>query len=230
MSATTFPERIIVDLLNLGITAISADTDLLDDILGALSAGELTKAKDYWGDHPPSVVTGYARFNNPFPIVAVVLSSDPNLQDYIGLGEEAALDGDDNVEGFLFKRRMKGVYTVYVYADHPDVTLWYYRIVRRILNVGVKYMIANGFEDPSFDGADLAPDPRYTPDNVFVRRLTVSGEYEEEWDDTDALYTAINGANEAFLTSDGTLSVLHEDQSEDAEEGVHPILESDIES
>ena len=212
MSATIVPSRILYNALQLGITAITADTDLLDDIL-ALEDEELGKAKTYWTTHPPSVVDGYARFDKPFPILAIVLSGDSNLQDYLGVGEEALLDEDDIVVGELFKRRMLGTFTIFVYADHPDVCLWYYQIARRILNVAVPYMIARKFEDPKLDGADLAPDPRYMPDNIFVRRITIAGEYEEEWDTSDSLWTAINGAATQRLGDAGKVNVFREDVS-----------------
>tara|TARA_Y100000034_G_scaffold124562_1_gene172902 strand:- start:581 stop:1273 length:693 start_codon:yes stop_codon:yes gene_type:complete len=230
VSATAIPSRDIMALVKLGIAAISASAALLDDILGDLTTAELAKAKTYWGTNPPTMVHGYARFNQPFPILALALTGDSNQQDYIGVGEEALLDGSDDLEGFLFKRRMRATYTLFVYADHPDVCFWYYRIVRRILNVGVRYLIDKGFDDPAFDGADLAPDTRYMPDNVFVRKLTIVGEYEEEWDDNDALWVAINGTADTHLTGDGTVDIMHEDQYTTANQGVQPTLDSEMDS
>lgn len=220
MSVDLLPERIILDLLQLGVAAITADTALLDPILSTLSAAELAEAKTYWTAHPPEVKQGYARLDWVFPAYAVTLSADDPLQDYIGNYEEELLsDPDEDLEGDISGQRITGRFTVYIYAEHPDICAWYYRVLRRICNVGITYLIANGLDDPKLQGADLAPDPRYTPDNLFVRRLTISVEYQEQWTNQDALWLAVNGTPEEFITDPDSISVHHKDIVVDGRRG-----------
>lgn len=205
------PERIILSAMKTGVAAISANVDLLDSILATLDAPELQKAKDYWTQHPPTVLMGYPRESSPFPCYALTLSSDDNLQDYVGLSEEALIGMDDEKEGNVLHRRITGRFTVFIYTEHPDTCAWYYRVLRRVMNVAVQRLIKAGLEEPVLGGADLAPDPRYTPENLYVRRLTLQVEYLEEWTDQDALWQALNDDPEEFLSADGTIEVKHED-------------------
>jgi hypothetical protein len=223
VSTNALPERAILSALRTGIEAISHDLDLLDGILrGSITDAEIGKARTYWTDHPPNVVMGFARSDTPFPCYAVTLASDETNQDYVGQGEEADfINGEpaEGIEGNLFKRRLKGAFAIYVYTEHPDVCVWYYRVARRILSVATRYFVTNDLDEPMMQGADLAPDPRYTPENLFVRRLTLTLEYEESWDDHDALWEAFYGeGSEQRLTANGTLVIAHEDSGG----GVHP--------
>jgi hypothetical protein len=192
------PERVILTLLNAGINAIEATPALLDPILSSVGAAELTKAKTLFASNRPTLVLGYPRAGASLPCYAVVLTSDEILQDYIGMGDEAYLDAVPAQLGSKFKRRVRGTFTVFVYGEHPDWTVWLYRVGRRILNMGARYLETQGLQDPVISGADLAPDLRYSPENTYVRRLTLTVEYEDGWDDTDGLWIALNGAIEPF--------------------------------
>lgn len=213
------PETTIRNLLRDGVAAITANVALLDDILSGLSADDLTACKGYWATNPLTIVSGYARSEGPFPVCAVTLAEESIMQDYVGYGEEAYIDtlGSGDRDGRAFKRRITGVYGLHLYAEHPDVCAWYYRIVRRILNVGAARLISAGLTEPTMQGAEHMPDTRYTPDQLFMRRVNLTVEYEEVWTDRDSLATALSLTEDA-LTEDGTLNVRHED----ADGGVVP--------
>jgi len=220
MSTVGLPQRIVLEVLRTGVAAVSANTAVMDSILQDLSAGELTKAKAFWASHPPTVVQSFARFGDtPFPILALTLSGDDTAQDFLGQGDMALLDDDDYTVGSQFRSVDMATFTVFVYAEHPDVVVWYYKIVKRILKMGFLRMIQAGLHDPTLDGADVQPDPRYIPENVFIRRISVKVEYEDIWDDSDSLWVALNGDPETFLTSSGSVTIAHED----ADGGVTPI-------
>jgi len=210
ISTPTVPEQVIAALMKAGITAINDDGTVLDDILGDLSANDLTTAKARWASNPPSVVSGYARTNMPFPVWAIVLMNETIIGDYVGMGEEAYIGGGVK-DGNVSKRRVQGQFGLFVYAEHPDLCSWWYRVLRRILNVGHEWLIDKGLNDPMLVGTELAPDPRYTPENLFTRRLTLQVEYEERWRDQDALAVALLPIAEEYLTSDGDLDIAHED-------------------
>lgn len=224
MSHVVLPERTILTLLQTGVDAISADLlgsdpgeTVLDDILDTLDDAEKTKARAYYGEHPPSIIQGYPRVDAPFPLFALVLTGDQESHRYLGTGEHDAPSGfgsdDPEVIGTKdhaeFNQWTEATFGIFVYAEHPDLCAWYYRILRRIMNVGIRFLVKEGLDNPTISGAELAPDPRYTPDNLFVRRLTLKVEYDEEWRDDDALWLAINGPPEPFITSADQLQVRH---------------------
>tara|TARA_Y100000034_G_scaffold136543_1_gene213725 strand:- start:4439 stop:5119 length:681 start_codon:yes stop_codon:yes gene_type:complete len=210
------PEEILVTILKSGVEAVSADLSILGEILTNLHPNDLQQAKDYWEEHPPNVVSGYARGDSAWPVIAVTLTGEQIQQDYIGLGEEALFigDGDDKV-GRRYKRRLTGQYGIHIYTEHPSVCAWYYRVIRRFLNVGIETMIRRGMQDPVMAGQDLAPDPRFVPENVFVRRLTITVEYEEAWESTSGLAEALLENSERYLAAAGELNIHHEDAGGD---------------
>jgi len=211
MSATN-PEQRIRAVLVQGVAAVSANLSLLDSILEDLSANDLASVKAFWADHPPTVLSGYARSEGPFPCIAITLVSEEITQDYIGVGQEARFLGSPAVKnGTQYKRRVTGTYGVMIYAEHPDIVSCYYRVARRILNVGVWRMLEGGLNEAIFSGADLMPDAKYAPDNLFVRRINVTTEYEETWTDTDALALALQTTIEQYLSSSGRLDLFHVD-------------------
>lgn len=219
------PERVIYRLLRLGVDAITEDLGIslpgetvIDDILRQLEDdAEKAKARAYWAEHPPDVVQNYPRMGiNTFPLYAVTLTSESDEKDYIGVGEHDTLDDNDVKIGRQFSQWTAGKFTIYVYAEHPDICAWYYRILRRIVLAGFPYMVKHGLDKPTLDGSDLVPDPRYTPDNMFVRRLTVRTEYDETWTANDRLWLAINAGvgpleSEEFITDPTQIEVKHED-------------------
>lgn len=202
------PERVIIRLLRMGIDAVG-DTEL-DSILDTLATPERDIAKAEWANRPPTVVMGYPRDGLPFPSYVLTLAGDEPQQDYVGFGEESLFDDDDDDHpvGNQFAQRIKATFALWVYTEHPDTNVWYYRIARRILNVGRRYLITQGLGEPEIRGAELGPDPAHHPENLFIRRLTLSVNYLEQWTDQDALWTAINGTPEAIAA---TVNAFHED-------------------
>lgn len=220
------PERIIYRALELGIGAISANLTILDRILGLHleDTTEQGKARTIWQDTPPKLILGYPRTEAIFPCFAITLANDKPMQHRVGKGEKlAVIGGGMDFNASSYSQRISSTYMILVYATHPDVCTWYYRVARRIMNVATYYLINNGLTEPEIDGQDLVPDPRYTPEHVFVRRLSLTIQYEETWTDQDALWDALN--NPGYPSGRGTsIEVLHEDQPGG---GVHPYTPED---
>lgn len=222
MATVSLPQRIVLEVLRVGVAAVSANTAVLDPILEDLTAAELTKAKAFWTSHPPTVVQSFARFGDtPFPIVALTLAADGTTQDFLGQGDMALLDDDDFTIGSEFRSLDTATFTIFVYAEHPDVVVWYYKVIKRILKMGFLRMVNAGLHDPTMDGADVQPDPRYIPENVFIRRVSLKVEYEDIWNNSDSLWIALNGDPEDFLSDAGSVTIAHED----ADGGFQPIDE-----
>ncbi len=62
-------------------------------------------------------------------------------------------------------------YHILVYAEHPDVTSYYYAIAKSIILSSFGFFEDRGLFDIRLSGQDLAPDPRYMPEHAFARRL-----------------------------------------------------------
>ncbi len=206
------PERVILRLLRLGVEALTANPSEIDRILGndLEDASEVSKARAAWEDQPPRVVLGYPRDTTYLPCFAVTLGSDRTDTEFVGLGDESWLDDVDDVIGNRFKRRNSSSFAIYIYTMHPDMAAWYYRLCREIVNVGSQYLSSQGLDDPMLDGAELVPEARQEADHVFVRRLTLTVSYCEEWTDQGPLWEALNGPGFPAGTAT-TIEVHHED-------------------
>lgn len=227
MPDSRVPELTIRTLLTLGRDAVTANPSILDFILQGAEAADLTSLKAHWAKHPPTILTGYARSEGPFPAWAVVLMGDNPNQDYLGLGERLEdTDLDELFDDEVGRVRTSGVFGIHVYAQHPDVCLAHYRVLRYILNLGRKWLIGRGLQEPQLTGAELAPDPRYLPDQLFVRRLTLTVEFEETWKADDAVAAALYTPT-VRLSPEGGLRIAHEDADVDGDGlpdgGIHPI-------
>lgn len=195
-SKNLVPGRVIARLLASGVNAISANVALLDTIIGEQleDDDERTKMRTAWSSYPPVVVQNYPRANTTIPCYAVTLMADRTVSDRIGKGEHAWFDDADVEQGTQWSQRVQGTFGVHVFTTHPDLCSWWYRVARRIILSGFQYLQDNSLDDPQIDGQDLLPNTQYTSEHMFVRRLTLTVEYEETWTDQDALWTALNGA------------------------------------
>lgn len=177
-----FIERIIYRILTNEIEAFKSDPAAFEAFIysGTKSTDEAAKARAYFELHPPTVIHGFPRTDSVFPCIAIVLAGEGIAQDYIG---EDAYNTDENGMMFLDSdgmamdmhvRRWNHNFDALIYADHPDICLYYYNLARQILMAGKNEFIRNDYDQVSFTGADLAPDPRYSPEFLFLRRLGIS--------------------------------------------------------
>ena len=163
-----------------------------------LSAAEAAKARVYFAGgtidgteieaRPPTLVHGYARQGGPFPCWALTLGSERTASAYIGddapmLDEDGGLYYDPETGDVVDpkERRMAYTFNILTIADHPDVTVWYYQLLKSILMSRYRLVPDNELDDLDLSGQDMAPDPRFLPSDVFARVLTVSIEYDECW-------------------------------------------------
>jgi hypothetical protein len=164
-----------------------------------LTAAEAAKLRLYFaggtnsdGDtieaQPPILVHGYPRVDGPFPCWALTLGAETIEQDYLGkdapfLDSEGELHFDarsgDVVDPKV--RRLQYRYEILIITDHPDITVYYYHLLKLILMAGQRDLEASNVEDMGLSGADMVPDPRYLPPGVFARILTVIVSGDETW-------------------------------------------------
>lgn len=119
---------------------------------------------------PPRVVLSYPRTGAQFPCYAIVMSSESESDSF--LGDHVGADSEEGIEftGEMFS----AAFTVFVYAEHPDVTAYLYQLAKSIVSAGKKHLLASGVHSISMSGSELQPDEFYMPENMFVRQLKVS--------------------------------------------------------
>lgn len=184
-------ERVLFSVIQEGIARMDASPKLLRRLLTipGWEPAETAKLVDLWGTEKgkPQIFHGYARVGARFPAYAIVLSGEQEDQSYIG--ESAGLETTVSQAQDLVKeiedavghpveaaiQRWNFRYEIYTYAEHPEVCLAYYNVLRTIFMGAKRRLLVDGMETPTFSGQDLMPDPRYMPDNLFARQFSVSG-------------------------------------------------------
>ena len=212
------PEEHVRAAVELGWAAIEADPTILDGVLRGYAAEDLAKARGAVEDRRPRVHLGYPLVGAHPAGIAVVAVSDGDSGLYLGEGgqDEEAAPGELRT---VFRDRPAGSVALYVYVDNADVCLWWYRATRAVVNTARRHLRGLGLYSLKLAGTELAPQPPLKPGEVYLRRLTLSFEYEERWSDDSALWTAFYGGPQDERAS--TVTVLHEDQDSG---GVHPFV------
>lgn len=175
-------ERFIHTALKEGITTLQNNVDLLEDLFitqHGLSAAEFAAIRTLFAAKPPSVVHGYAHVEQKFPLYAIVLGSEGESQNFLGDDGGMVLEeGDEDYGADILTAVWTHSHDILVYAEHPDVTLYYYEIAKSILLAAGDYFNEQGMFQISLSGMDMAPDPRYVPEHLFLRRLTLKCQRE----------------------------------------------------
>jgi hypothetical protein len=183
-------QRYLYTALKTGIEAIAADPEILDNLFQeqySLSSTEMAAIKTYFDDNPVTIAHGYARSEDSFPRVCIVLAddteSDPYLGDDVGMvGDE--LDDEDEIDDEDYGADVTGsmwtaVFQLLCYAEgNPDVTIYLYEMVKDIIFAAIPYLKSVGLQKLGVSGGDMALDPQYVPGHLFARRVTFRCRYE----------------------------------------------------
>jgi len=244
---TPFVERIIFDRLTDGLQPFLDDPKLFERFLinGGLTAVEAANARTYFeGDaladpviepRPPHPIMGYARPGGPFPAWAITLGTEDTGDPYLG-DEASSLDDEGNMfvdeEGNLVDckiRRWNHRYDVFTYTDHGDVCLYYYQLAKHILVSGLTIFQAADLDNFGFSGAELAPDPRYLPPNIYVRRFSITLQADQDYslsaaDATGRRVSAVVSDDEALS---GALTPVQVEAIEAIRAGITTYFEGD---
>jgi hypothetical protein len=196
------PERILFEVINAGLEWYKDKPERFERFLQEdqeLSAEEAVKGKLYFGGgtnedgdtvpaKPPTLIHGYARTGGPFPCWALTLGAEVIETDFLGK-DAPFLDSDgehfvDSETGRIVDpkaRRMRYTYNIMVHADHPDICIYYYHLLKSIVMQSQDTLENRDVEELEFSGQDMAPDPRYLPSDMFTRLLQVIVRGDETW-------------------------------------------------
>ncbi len=179
-------QRYLYTAIQTGITAVASDPEILDNLFQEqydLSDTEMAAIKTHFTDNPITVSHGYARTADTFPRICIVLiddtESDPYMGDDVGvIGED---DEDEDHEDFgaeITGSIWTASFQLLCYAEHPDVTIYLYELVKDIMFAALPYLKSTGIQKLGISGGDLALDSQYTPPHLFARRVTFRCRYE----------------------------------------------------
>jgi hypothetical protein len=239
-------ERQVQDRLEARIEWYKADSRRFERMLleNGVGADEASRARSQFDDEPPAVIQGYARQGGVFPCVAIVLGVDENADDYLGedapfLGESDDPDAEDGLDYYRDEetgaildphmRRWNTRLDLYLYADHPDVTRYLYKLVKHILVSSRAHWHSLNFEEVTYSGAELAPDPRYLPADMFTRRFSMTFRYHDYYTDEGVVEKpseAVAAVDDGEMLSDA-LTAAEKAEMEDYPYGVTPYQEDD---
>lgn len=180
-------QRYLFEVLTLGVAEFLAKPVLIEDIFDqqyGLDASETAAVKEYFLENPPEVINGYARQDTKFPAIAIVLAGESESEDFLGYsGGQVEDDGDPLNHADIESAVWQHTYHIFSYADHPDVCLWYYEMVKTMIWSAMRALEAKGLMVMSMSGMELAPDPKYLPEHLFVRQLTFQCQREFQFVD-----------------------------------------------
>lgn len=187
-TAVVTPERIIRAVLKTEVDRLSAalagsttagDAERLIMHLFAPSAGAEAAADflTHFRRRPPDVVLNYPRSSAQPPLYAIVMNdeseSDTAIDDFVG----ETLTDEDGPAAEYRGAHWEGTFTVFVFAEHPEVVMYLYQLGKAIL-VGAKPVMERaGLVDIHFAGGDLSPDEAYIPESMYARALRVTAKY-----------------------------------------------------
>ena len=202
--------RYLHSIFTSGIAVILSDTSYLDELFlnnYELAPEELAAIKEYFQAHPPTVVNGYARQDNKFPVYAITLGGEGEAIKFVGDYAGEVVDPDDeyyrsDVSSAIWDHQ----YEILIYTEHPDVTAWYYEIAKYILLAGLPQLTDRGCFEFQLGGGDLAPDPKYLPAYLFARRLTFKAQREFQQIDRESRFAKAVRVGGIALDSSGSSS------------------------
>ena len=221
--------RFVHNILTAGVAAISADLTLLDDLFQAdylLTAAETAVIKTLWGTKPLKVINGYARRDSDFPVVAIALSGEAESQNFIGDDAPQIEDEDDPYDGADVESAIwQHNYDLLIYTHHPDVTAYYYEIVKSILLAGYDALTGKDCFEYKLSGMDLAPDPGYLPDNLYARKMAFS--CQREFQRIDRASLADKGTKTAGMHIDSAGRAGDVDDLGDVKTNITPYTDTE---
>lgn len=166
-------ERFFYTVIKEGMAKLRDRPSLIDYLFDQYDLGdtEIAAIKKAMVDLHPTVKHQYARLDDTFPVISIVLTGEDESDHVIG---DYAMQEDDGTE--VYTSFWKHRYDFLIYTENPDHTLYLYEMTKAI--VIAQDLGAAGIFETHFSGGDVAPDPRYVPEHLFVRRFSVEGQRE----------------------------------------------------
>lgn len=203
-------QRLLFRALERGIAILTETPDMVGDLFRTeygLPEGEVEGIQTLFEEQTPKVIFGYSGPDAVYPIYSVVMPAERESVKYIG-DDPGMIEDPEDIQfgteqvGSIWSHQ----YDILVMSRHPDATAYYYEIAKQILVTARDYFIEAGAFDMQLSGTDLAPDPRYQPEFVFVRRLSFQCSREFQRPIADSQFGKAFKVAGIFVDSDGSRS------------------------
>lgn len=174
--------RYIYNILKDGVQAITETPDILDELFQdnyELVSEEAEAIETYFLANGLNVYNGYPRKDTKFPSISIILGEENETEHFLNDSAGLITDEDSpNYRAEIFASMWKHSYRLLVITEHPDVTAYYYEIVKFIMLAGQDILADDGCLDFHLSGSELSPDPKYLPEHLFARQLIFSCQRE----------------------------------------------------
>lgn len=168
-------QRFLVSVLRSGLTEVSGDDRILEDLFQddyELTDTEFAAIKDIF-DTPPKVHHGYGRSEAEFPQYSLLLNNEQEVETYLGDDAGSVNDPEDEAYGAdILSSLWEHHFEILCYAEHPDVVLYMYEVGKSIMLASFPTLQEQGIYDMSLSGSELSPpEMAWLPEHIFGRRL-----------------------------------------------------------
>lgn len=175
-------ERLLFTLLVNGLAEIKANPELIDELFGPecfeLEATEVEAIKQLLVEQPPRVAHGYPQADGDFPVYSITLGSESEAIHFLAHDGGLITEEGDDFGAEKQTTIWDHVYNIFVYTEHPDVTVYYYHLAKLMLLRDQNFFNDKGMDRIDISGGDMAPNTSFLPAHLFVRRLTFKAQRE----------------------------------------------------
>ena len=122
----------------------------------------------------------------------------------IGTDADAHIECDaDGNRIDVHSRRWEHRFDLFVYANNADVCSWLYGYLKETCLRARSAWVQADLDEIQLSGAELAPDPRYLPADIYVRRFSISCRSDSPY--AESLHPGIGPGTTAggMFTDDG---------------------------
>jgi hypothetical protein len=213
-------ERLIFDVISAGVAEYVRDRRKIERLMlrRGIAEAEAVAIRDVFQRFAPSVIHQYPRETTKFPCYAIILGEEHEATQFLDDG--GATIGPDMVEDLIAQGYEGALQRTSVWETHfhllvasdesggPDQTIVNYHVLRDILNWSRTHLKEHGVLVTRMSGSDLAPDPKYAPAYLFMRRLTLTVQAEAQTiEERDEIVRGVAGmhTNDGVITSVNTL-------------------------
>lgn len=174
--SSTLVQRALKLLIDAGVRYYGENPSAIRRALPFLEAQELTIVKQLTSKEPLKTVHGYARANAVMPTLAIVLSTENSASEERLFGDYATI-GPDNYgdagwgAAEIYSQGFDANFRLIVYAENPDVTIYWYEMVMYILIQARLLLSKLGIDVPTMSGGDLQTLPKSEAELLYLREI-----------------------------------------------------------
>jgi hypothetical protein len=175
-------QRFLYDVLTSGMVTINEQPGILEDLFQenySLSREEVDGIKEFFQTQTPNVIHGWARSDSTFPLYSIVLVREQEIEavlaDDAGQVED---ETDSDYQSDCYTAIWEHTYDIMCFSENPDSVQYMYEVAKSLMFAAEAYFVQEGLFERHLSGSDVAPDARYVPEHLFLRRMTFSAQRE----------------------------------------------------